>query len=159
MLCARSVGHGVRGSFGVGFETVHMGLRLAYHPGGTPGVLRLLPERDGLARLRRLRSGGFGSEQAQTADRLEAEAEAGQIDRHVVPAVEVLGFPTVELDLRQAGRVSHGGEVRVPGLARERPGTLYAALAPGGDLLAILQLDPAGLMRPLRVLAAVADGS
>jgi len=50
--------------------------------------------------------------------------------------------------------VIHGGDVRSGSLVREPVGGRYAAVDRAGDLIAVLELGPAGMLRPLRVLRA-----
>lgn len=109
-----------------------------------------------LADLRRTRNGPFGIEMAATPEVLEEAARAGKIEERLVPAAEGVGLPQVPLDLAGIQRVIHGGEVRSGALVREPEGGLYAAVDRAGDLIAILELGPAGMLRPLRVLRAVA---
>jgi len=108
-----------------------------------------------LADLRRTRNGPFGMEAAVTPEVLEAEAGEGKIEARLVPPAEAVGLPPLHLDAEQARRVLHGGEVRVGRLAREAPGGRYAGLDATGVLLAVLELGPAGILRPVRVLVSL----
>ena len=95
-------------------------------------------------------------EQAATPEVLEAEARAGKLGARLVPAAEGVGLPQMPLDLLQIQRVIHGGEVRSGALAREPLGGRYAAVDRAGELIAILELGPAGMHHPVRVLRPVA---
>jgi tRNA pseudouridine55 synthase len=111
-----------------------------------------------LADLRRTRNGPFGIEAAATPEVLEAEARQGKLEARLVPPARAVGLPAVPLDAEQVRRVLHGGEIRVGRLAREAPGGRYAGLDASGSLLAILELGPAGILRPVRVLPSL-EGS
>jgi len=107
-----------------------------------------------LADLRRTRNGPFGIEMAATPEALEAAAAEGKLDARLIPPAEGVGLPQLPLDPGQLQRVIHGGEVRSGALVREPIGGRYAAVDRAGDLIAILELGPAGILHPLRVLRA-----
>ncbi len=113
-----------------------------------------------LARLRRTRSGPFREDQAAPLPTLEAEAEAGKLEAHLVSPVEALGLPPFVLGEEEARRVSHGGDVPAP-RARfpEGPGIRVAGVDRSGQLLAVLELRADWKLRPLRVLGGVAGES
>jgi tRNA pseudouridine55 synthase len=145
------------------YEAPDLELEVVCSPGTYVRVLaqdlgRLLGCGGHLADLRRTRNGPFGIEQAATPEVLEAEARAGKIEARLVPAAEGLGLPRLPLDLVQIQRVIHGGEVRSGALAREPLGGRYAAVDRAGELIAILELGPAGMLHPVRVLRPVAGG-
>jgi tRNA pseudouridine55 synthase len=104
-----------------------------------------------LAGLRRTRSGPFGEDQAVAADVLAREAEEGRIDVRVIPPVGPLGLPVLQLTATEVLRVRSGGEV-LGGDAPLRAGSLVSALAPGGELVAVLEVRPGRRLCPLRVL-------
>ena len=107
-----------------------------------------------LGNLRRTRSGPFELSGARTLEQLAEDARRGEIERHLIPAVEVLGLPIVELGPEETRRVKNGGEVGAsPGLA---PGGRVAAMEPGGELLAVMEVLPGRRLKPLRVLQSVA---
>jgi tRNA pseudouridine55 synthase len=108
-----------------------------------------------LLNLCRTRSGPFGLSEAATAEALAAEAEKCEIERRIIPAVEVLGFPVLRLSDEEVQRVRHGGEITAQGPPR-RPGSRVAALEPGGQLLAVLEVRPGRRLHPLRVLPPLA---
>ena len=89
---------------------------------------------------------------AATAEELQAAADSGKIEARLVPSAEGLGLPQLPLDTAEIQRVMHGGEVRSGALAREPAGARYAGVDRAGELLAILELGPAGMLRPIRVL-------
>jgi tRNA pseudouridine55 synthase len=111
-----------------------------------------------LAWLRRTRSGPFTDAQAVPAALLEREAETGEVEARIVPAVNVLGLPVLRLGREEAQRVIHGGEIPAPdpGLAA---GARVAALDPEGELLAVMEVRPARRLHPLRVLRSLAPGA
>lgn len=110
-----------------------------------------------LASLRRTRSGPFSEAQAAPAELLEREAERGEIEARIVPAVNALGLPVLRLGQQEARRVVHGGEIPAPdpGLA---VGDRVAALEPEGELLAVMEVRPGRQLHPLRVLRPLAGG-
>jgi tRNA pseudouridine55 synthase len=105
--------------------------------------------------LCRTRSGPFALADAATVEDLGAEAERGEVDRRIIPAVDVLGLPVLRLSAEEVLRVTHGGEITSQGPAR-RPGSRVAALEPGGQLLAVLEVRPGRRLHPLRVLSPLA---
>jgi tRNA pseudouridine55 synthase len=108
-----------------------------------------------LAALRRTRSGPFVEAQASTAEQLAGDAERDQIDARIIPPVNVLGLPALRLSEEETRRVIHGGEVALQGSALT-PGERVAALAPDGDLVAVMEVQPGRRLRPLRVLRSLA---
>jgi tRNA pseudouridine55 synthase len=107
-----------------------------------------------LRNLRRTRSGPFELSEARTLERLAGDAERSHIEGHIIPALEVLGLPIVELGPEETRRVKNGGEVGASrGLV---PGGRVAAIEPGGELLAVMEVMPGRRLRPLRVLQSVA---
>jgi tRNA pseudouridine55 synthase len=105
--------------------------------------------------LCRTRSGPFALAEAATADDLTAEAERGDVDRRIIPAVNVLGFPVLQLNAEEVLRVTHGGEITSQGPPR-RPGSRISAVEPGGQLLAVLEVRPGRKLHPVRVLPPLA---
>ena len=108
-----------------------------------------------LRNLRRLRSGPFALDAARTPDQLTDAAEAGAIEQYLIPAADVLGLEIVQLGPEESRRVEHGCEVGAP--ARLVAGNRVAALEPGGELLAVMEVIPGRRLRPLRVLQSVAS--
>jgi tRNA pseudouridine55 synthase len=107
-----------------------------------------------LQELRRTRSGPFELAQALTPAQLAEEAESGKLESRLIPAVEVLGLPIVQLGPEEARRVRNGREIgAAPQLS---PGGRVAAVEPGGELLAVMQVLPGRRLQPLRVLQSVA---
>ncbi len=104
-----------------------------------------------LASLRRTASGPFGIDRAATPDELEAAAERGAIEERIMPAVNGLGLPVLRLREGEARDVAHGRELSGTGLRLE-PGARVAAVEPGGELLAVLEVRPGPRLKPLRVL-------
>jgi tRNA pseudouridine55 synthase len=108
-----------------------------------------------LKNLCRTRSGPFTLEDAATEEELSRAAEQGEIDRFVIPPVEVLGIPVVQLDATDMATVRHGGEIASEGSART-PGSRIAAVEPGGRLLAVMEVRPGRRLHPLRVMPPLA---
>jgi len=108
-----------------------------------------------LAELRRTRSGPFDIEQAASPERFAQAAEAGEIERHLIPALGVLGLPALRLSDDEASRIRRGGEIAAQG-PPQAAGTRMAAHAGDGEVLAILELRPGRRLQPLRVLGAFA---
>lgn len=107
-----------------------------------------------LAELRRTRSEPFAIEDALPVEQLAKDAERGEIESRVVPAVGVLGLPVLRMHEDEVRRVLHGGEIEA-----ERalpPGGRVAALDPAGELVAILEVKPGRRLQPLRVLGSLA---
>jgi tRNA pseudouridine55 synthase len=111
-----------------------------------------------LASLRRTRSGSFTEDQALGTALLEREALAGRVEARLVPEVNALGMPVLRLGREEARRVFHGGEIPAPDPALVA-GDRVAALEPGGELLAVLEVQPARRLHPLRVLRSLAPGA
>jgi tRNA pseudouridine55 synthase len=110
-----------------------------------------------LADLRRTRNGPFTIEMAATPEQLQEAADSGKIEERLVSSAEGVGLPQLPLDREQIQRVVHGGDVRSGALAREPAGGRYAGIDRAGDLVAILELGPAGILRPVRVLRQLAQ--
>jgi tRNA pseudouridine55 synthase len=107
-----------------------------------------------LRNLRRLRSGPFSLDAAMTPKQLADAADTGKIDQYLIPPADPLGLEIVQLGPEEARRVKHGCEVGAP--ARLAAGGRVAALEPGGELLAVMEVLPGRRLKPLRVLQSVA---
>jgi tRNA pseudouridine55 synthase len=105
--------------------------------------------------LRRTRSGPFEFKDAITSETLTAAAERGDVDRFVIAAEEVLGFPILRLNEVEVQRIQNGGDIPSEGPPR-RPGSRVSALRPAGGLLAVLEVRPGRRLHPLRVLPTLA---
>lgn len=107
-------------------------------------------------RLRRTASGPFTLAQARPHAELERAAAEGRIADSLLPAVDVLGLPQLQLEAPDARRIAHGGELRLEPilLGAAGPGDRLAAMDAAGTLLAVLELGDDGSLRPLRVLVA-----
>ncbi len=108
-----------------------------------------------LAALRRTRSGPFGIEDAATVEELEALASAGKLEARLIPPVNVLGLAVVRLEAPDERRVRNGNDVTLPGVALPPEGRV-AAVGPGGELIAVLEIRPGRRLQPLRVLQSLA---
>jgi tRNA pseudouridine55 synthase len=109
-----------------------------------------------LAALRRTGSGPFRIEDAAGVDELAAEAREGRIEARLIPPVGVLGLPVVQLEAPEERRVRHGNEVTLAGVTLPPEGRV-AALGPGGELVAVLEIRPGRRLHPLRVLRSLAE--
>ena len=94
-------------------------------------------------------------------EELEAAAEREICEKWLIAPERILGLPLVKLQVGQARRVGHGGDIPVAEAsgpfesgAPPRPGDRLAALTPSGKLLAVMELRPDRRLHPLRVLAA-----
>jgi tRNA pseudouridine55 synthase len=104
--------------------------------------------------LRRTRSGPFQLDQARTVEELADEAVHERLDARVIPPALALGLPIVQLGPEEASRVLNGCEIGAS--AKLAPGGRVAALEPGGELLAVMEILPGRRLHPLRVLPPVA---
>jgi tRNA pseudouridine55 synthase len=111
-----------------------------------------------LSGLRRTRSGDFDLAQARPPEEFDALAEEGRLEAELIPPERALGWPCVRLSALQARRVLNGGDVPVAEARGEfetgtppRPGNRLCALAPSGDLLAVVELRLDRRLHPLRV--------
>jgi tRNA pseudouridine55 synthase len=109
-----------------------------------------------LLNLRRTRSGPFELEKAMTPEVLAEAAERGELESHLISPVEVLGLPVVQLGPEETRRVKNGCEVGAA--AQLASGGRIAAVEPGGQLLAVMEVIPGRRLKPLRVLQSVAPG-
>jgi tRNA pseudouridine55 synthase len=105
-----------------------------------------------LGPLRRTRSGVFLSSQAHSFEVLERAAEAGGVEGMLIPPVEALGFPSIELSRDQQIRVRDGGDLPAGPLHRLVPGTRVSLVDQQGELLAVAELRPDHRLQPIRVL-------
>ena len=79
----------------------------------------------------------------------------GEIAQRLIPPADVLGFPVLRLSESESERVTHGGEITAEGPPL-RPGQYVAALEPGGQLRAVLEVRPGRRLQPVRVLPLLA---
>lgn len=110
-----------------------------------------------LAELRRTRSGPFRLTEAAAPDVLAAEADAGTLERRLIPPLGVLGLAALRLAPDEIRQLRRGGEISVKG-PPQAPGTRMAAHDAGGEVVAIVELQPGRRVRPLRVLASAGGG-
>ena len=107
-------------------------------------------------------AGAIGTVEVRPLDRTEfeeakqaKEAEAGGIERRIIPPAAVLGFPVLRLTSEEERRVLHGGEIPARGIPLV-PGRRVSALEAGGELIAVLEVCPGRRLRPVRVLRSLA---
>ncbi|CAJ1583844.1 tRNA pseudouridine(55) synthase TruB [[Mycobacterium] wendilense] len=96
-----------------------------------------------LTALRRTRVGGYGLEQARTLDGLEAAPELS----YSLDDACRQGFPSRELDAAQAEDASHGRPLPAAGIDG-----IYAAVAPDGRVMALLEDRPNGRTKSVVVV-------
>ena len=102
-----------------------------------------------LAALRRTASGRFRVQDAVALDALEALAPEVRV-RHLLGLPQLVsGLPRAELDAQQEARFRNGQAIS--GSAAEG---LCAVFGREGTVIGLGQADPAGALRPLRLLAA-----
>jgi tRNA pseudouridine55 synthase len=108
--------------------------------------------------LRRTRSEPFASSQAAPAERLQHESEQGVVEARLIPAIDALGLPVLRLGRDETRKVLHGAEILASALPLRTlaTGSRIAALEPGGELLAVLEMGQGRRLRPLRVLRSLA---
>jgi len=109
-----------------------------------------------LASLRRTASGPFRIQDAAPVAELEAQAREGRLEARLIPPVNALGLPVVRLEAPDERRVRNGNEVTLAGLSLPPEGRV-AALGPGGELVAVLEIRPGRRLQPLRVLRSLAE--
>lgn len=110
-----------------------------------------------LVELRRTRSGPFVLEQAAPPEELAAAAEAGTLERRLIPPLGVLGLSALRIDPEEVRQLRRGGEIVEQGPPKP-PGTRMAAHDADGDVVAIVELRPGRRIHPLRVLATRGGG-
>jgi len=108
-----------------------------------------------LSSLCRTGSGPFRLPDAATSAELLAAADGGEVDRYIIPAEQVLGFPILKLSQEEVLQVRHGGEIPSKGPPRQ-PGSRIAALDSEDCFLAVLEVRPGRRLRPLRVTPPLA---
>ena len=87
---------------------------------------------------------------------LASAASRGELESLLIPPVDVLGLPIVQLGPEETRRVKNGCEVGAS--SRLVSGGRIAAVEPGGQLLAVMEVIPGRRLKPLRVLQSVAPG-
>ena len=145
------------------FALPDVGIEVACSPGTYVRVLAAdLGEKLGcgayLAGLRRTRNGPFAVADCLTPEQCDELAAKGELEARVQPPSRVLPLPQIALTGIQARRVLNGGalpaaDARGPYERGPQPaiGAKFAALAPSGDLLAVMELRADRRFHPLRV--------
>ncbi|MBN1439194.1 MAG: tRNA pseudouridine(55) synthase TruB [Anaerolineales bacterium] len=102
-----------------------------------------------LVSLRRIRLGPFSVERATPLEELKRRFLEGTWEKAAMPASAVLeGWATVELDAEEAQKIRNG--IAIPAAAGSSGRA--RAIAPGGELLAVLEADSAaGTWQPKKV--------
>jgi tRNA pseudouridine55 synthase len=111
-----------------------------------------------LAGLRRTANGPFMIEDCLTPAQCDELAAAGQLEARILPPAQILPLPQIALSGIQARRVTNGGAIAAADARgpyergpQPTPGAKFAALAPSGELLAVMELRPDRRFHPLRV--------
>jgi tRNA pseudouridine55 synthase len=104
-----------------------------------------------VAALRRTQSGPFVLSQAVSADALTRAADEGGIAALLVPPAAGLGLPAHRLDAPSCERIVHGADVAL-GAGAPPVGARVLLLDMDGRALAVAELRPGRIARPLRVL-------
>jgi tRNA pseudouridine55 synthase len=145
------------------FALPDVGVEVACSPGTYVRVLAGdLGEKLGcgahLAGLRRTQNGPFAIADCLTPEQCDELAAQGELEARILAPARVLPLPQISLSGIQARRVLNGGalpaaEARGPYERGPQPalGAKFAALAPSGDLLAVMELRPDRKFWPLRV--------
>jgi tRNA pseudouridine55 synthase len=104
-----------------------------------------------LVSLRRIRLGPFSVERATPLEELKRRFLEGTWEKVAMPASAVLeGWQTVDLSAEEAEKIRNGIAVPAPQGSSGRA----RAIAPDGELLAVLEADPAaGVWQPKKVFA------
>jgi tRNA pseudouridine55 synthase len=107
-----------------------------------------------LEELRRIQSGEFCIDRAQTLDQLESLQREGRLSDALIPAVELLpDFPVEVVDEVTVSRIRQGREFRVsPFRGRNDVRYVKAVAATTGELVAIGQAKLPNLYHPFLVL-------
>lgn len=98
-----------------------------------------------LLHLDRIKSSGFARKEAIDLERLEQEAIAGRLERHVISMADALKeMPSAEADNRVQEKIRHGRALAaadLPALADASPKPFYARVtAPGNRMLAVIHV-------------------
>jgi tRNA pseudouridine55 synthase len=111
-----------------------------------------------LSNLRRTRSGPFELAGAMTPESLAEAADRDELEGYLLSPVEVLGLPVVQLGSDESRRVKNGCEIgcKASVAANFVSGGRVAAVEPGGQLLAVMEVLPGRRLKPLRVLQSLA---
>jgi tRNA pseudouridine55 synthase len=103
--------------------------------------------------LRRLASGDFRIESAQTLEQLAALSEEGRLAEALVPASQLLPeFPAEMVDAITAGQIRNGRDFRVSPFRPQTGSRFVKALNSEGDLIAIGEARLPHLYHPVLVL-------
>jgi tRNA pseudouridine55 synthase len=102
-----------------------------------------------LVSLRRIRLGPFSVERATPLEELKRRFLEGTWEKAAMPASAILeGWQTVDLSVEEAEKIRNGIAVPAPQGSSGRA----RAIAPDGELLAVLEADPAaGVWQPKKV--------
>ncbi|HMK30371.1 MAG TPA: hypothetical protein VK473_11855, partial [Terriglobales bacterium] len=104
-----------------------------------------------LAQLRRVAVGEFGLDDAITLERLEACAQAGELEQVLVHPRKLLPeFPSVTADEESVGRIRHGHAVNLPEVSRAPRVKVFAGQR---ELIAIATRVAGTLFHPKVVLS------
>ena len=106
-----------------------------------------------LRSLRRTASGDFKIESARTLEDLAALSEAGELQRALIPAAELLPeFPAEMVDAITAGQIRNGRDFRVSPFVPRAGSRFVKAVTAQGDLIAIGEARLPNVYHPVLVL-------
>ena len=106
-----------------------------------------------LAALRRTASGEFTEDQAVTLQALDQMARAGDLEKALIPAVQLLpDFPNAPVDATAAGQIRQGKDFRLSPFVDWSDSKFVKAVGPHGDLVAIGEARLPHLYHPIVVL-------
>ncbi len=109
-----------------------------------------------LESLRRLESAPFRIESARTLEELGADATGGHLASRLMPGATVLGFPRIPLEGADLARIQVGNAIHLGAESPRGIGQRFSGVDGEGNLVAVLECRPGGLLQPLRVLRPVA---
>ena len=103
--------------------------------------------------LRRLSSGDFRIDQAQTIDALTTLAAEGRLNEALIPAAQLLPeFPNEIVDLVTTGQIRNGRDFRVSPFQQARDARFVKAVSAHGELIAIGEARLPLIYHPVLVL-------
>ncbi len=125
-------------------------------PRAGPGLGRALGVGGHVTALRRTRSGPFALVQARPLDQVLAALAAGQAQ--TIPLAAALRYPQVTADEALGRRLRAGQRVAWPDLGGPGDAPRLSVVDQVGDLIAVAEARPDGLVRTLRVFGCEKPG-
>ena len=106
-----------------------------------------------LYQLRRTAAGDFTLEQAQTLEQLQELSAAGELDRALIPAAQLLPeFPSEFVDEVTEGHIRQGRDFAVSPFRVHKDSRYVKAISRAGELVAIGEIRLPNLYHPMLVL-------